>query len=500
MKLELAHSQRDTGGYAAMGQMADSRHPFRYQFTLIHATPEFTGYFRDQQFLSAGFNYSLHERWNLRGSFQFQRHNLNIDPERTAPQRWQTLFGTSYRLQGGTSLSLDYRHWENIDRRTVSSFDANHYSIRAGVGQQLGSLRLNANGEWGITADQANKDRFNTALYTALVGWQATQHQFYSAYLFYDYNMFNNIRQSAQSTLGVNANYRLFRSTLLDLNLQQNQSQGRDRYNLNLSLIRKLPKGQQLSLAVRQITGALAQTNVTIIYTIPFGLPVARKKGSATLQGRVFDVKTKAGIADVVLDLNGLIAVSGRDGYFKFPSVKEGIYYLGIERANTAFDKIALVDLPMKVQVQGGADNKIEIPLIQGGTLSGQIRRYEAKGLPSQNYAVRPVNGPVPEIGAKGTRQLVPTEGLPNILVFLSSGKRLHKRLTDDMGRFRLAGIPPGRWTVKVAEEGLPANRELDNQELTVDVKPGEETEVEFKVIPKVRKIKMLAPLKTLAR
>jgi Prealbumin-like fold domain len=83
-----------------------------------------------------------------------------------------------------------------------------------------------------------------------------------------------------------------------------------------------------------------------------------------------------------------------------------------------------------------------------------------------------------------------------NQLIVLRSGERVFRRLTDSNGRFRLAGLPPGKWTASIEEEGPPAGFEVETNPFVLEVAPGAEATVEFRLVPKVRKIKMLQPLK----
>jgi hypothetical protein len=90
------------------------------------------------------------------------------------------------------------------------------------------------------------------------------------------------------------------------------------------------------------------------------------------------------------------------------------------------------------------------------------------------------------------SQQADESQGLPRTLIILRSGEHEYKRLTDSNGRFRLSGLPGGQWTVKAETGSLPENFRLESDHFTVDTASGQETTVEFKVVPRARKLKML--------
>jgi hypothetical protein len=153
--------------------------------------------------------------------------------------------------------------------------------------------------------------------------------------------------------------------------------------------------------------------------------------------------------------------------------------------------------LPKEIEIRQGDDNRTEIVLVRGATLRGQIRVYERPEsmLPSQSYIKvgatgRPDDNPEPRKGP-----LEGSHGLADTLVTFINGEHSIKRLTDQDGRFRIAGVPPGRWIVTMDENNLPVNTIPEERRLILTVEPGEEANIEFKVIPEVRIMKMLEPL-----
>jgi hypothetical protein len=503
--LDLEAARSDDGekdGYALRAHVSDERHPFRYRGVIVHADPDYRGYYRDEEFAFLGFDYPLTERWNVQGSYNRQRNNLDKDPTRVARDQQQVLMGTDYRLSPETRIGLNYRLRDQRDRRSAPDFDSTHHGVGLSLGQQFKGVSLYMGSEWGITEDhRPGQGRFATQFYYGSAHWQATERQSYSAYVFYDDNTYAPTRQTAQASIGANASYRIGRSTAVNLNVLRNQSGKNDHYIFNAGLRHKLDNGHEIWLDGRYSTGAEGRADVMLTYSIPFGVPVGRKKDVATLRGRIYDELTGQGLADIVLDLGGLVAVSKDNGEFIFPSVKLGSYYLSVQNGEAAPGKVPVTKFPMEIEVRSDSENQVEIAMIQAVTLNGCVAVYEDAGqsLPAQHYLREGVVSDHSPANDRSERVLRRTHGLRNVLVVMHNNDQIYKRLTNAEGCFRLAGMPPGTWTVEIAEDGLPANYGPEKRQFEVDLRPGDAASVEYKIVPKIRRIKMLQPLESVA-
>ena len=87
-----------------------------------------------------------------------------------------------------------------------------------------------------------------------------------------------------------------------------------------------------------------------------------------------------------------------------------------------------------------------------------------------------------------------------NLLVIMRKNGLEFKRLTDEHGRFRVGGIAPGQWTVSVDEEGIPDGYTLEKNPYIVDLAPGGEAALEFKLRHKNREIKVLQQMAPVGR
>jgi hypothetical protein len=492
--IEFAQSKGERESAQAVRiEQYDYRHALRYRFTLLYAEPEFLGSYRDQALASLNLNYLLNKKWALQGYYRNQQTNLNTAADRAAADDQNMGTGVTYRLSANSDISLDYDRQRKTDRRDNTEFSFSYDRWRLAVGQRFNNISLNVSGERGFYKDYFDQSSFTTERYRASAYWRATDQQTYSAYLAYNDTSRSIEEQNVQTTLGMNANYQISNYTSLSFNAEKSIVNERQRFAYNMSFRHTLSNGDQFSLTGRHNRGQTNDTNIMLSYTVPFALPISRKKNVATLSGRVYDKQTGNGVADVILNLSGIIAVSDADGDYRFPSVKFGAYYLSMKMPSGDISRVSLKKLPLSVEI--GSQKKLDIPLSRSVTLGSCVVVYKAKELklPSQD-AFRQVDGIVkPVISDK---ELVPSHGLERILLTLRNKQHIYRRLTDLKGCIKVIGAPPGNWDISVKKDALPSGLTLKNERFSIKAKPGSKENVEFKLVPKVRRMKMLTPLK----
>lgn len=463
------------GDHAVHGQLRGYGEALRYHASVLRAAPGFLGYYRDQAWLNGGFDYLVTPRWSTRGHLAWERGNLARASGRSALDERRLTLGADYQLSAGHRLSADYFARRSEDLQAASTADAVHHGIRLGVAQQFQNLSLTASGERGYTEDKRAGERFATALYVLAASWRAGDRQHYGAQVSHDDGTYADSRQAEQTTAGLNMSYHVGERTRLAVYVQGTFAQ-RDSTTYNLSLQHEFVGGQTLQMLIRRSDGVAAQNDAMISYAIPFDLPVARRKNVVPVQGRLFDAESGSGLADAALDLGGQIAVTDAQGRFFFPAAEVGRHYLSLVRAGNATSMVPVRALPLELEVQENADNAHDVPMVRAGSVTGRVIVYDHAEPPP-------------------TQWLVPAYGMAGALIILRNGEREVRRLTDGAGRFRVAGLPAGQWTVSVSEEGMPAGHRLVKKELVVDIPPDGEATINFRLVPRNRKIRMLAPL-----
>jgi hypothetical protein len=467
-------------GNAFRADLSDRRYRLKYNISIMRADPEYRGYNGDQQLAVFNADYPLTAALSVHVNHRIQQSNLQLAPTRAALDETQSGAGVGYRFQDGSRADLDYVARDTADLRPRSDFDARHRAARLSLRQQYNRLSLYGSVELGTTTDLLRRERFPARQLLTSAYWAASDRLSWGAYLFYVDNAYSTRKDEPQASAGATVHYAFSDQTVLDANLQANRARIRGR-GADLALSHRLDNGHVIALAVRRgVAGTVTQADMVLTYTVPLSVPVSKRQNVATVNGRVFDQDTGKGVPDLLLRLGGIIAVSGMNGEFSFPSVLIGTYYLSIDQLTGVSGKIPLEPMPMAVGVRQGADARIDLALVQSATLMGTITVHEAAPAPGAAVAV----GAGPEQGAPMARR--------NLLVILRKGDLEYKRLTDENGKFRVGGIPPGQWTASVGDEGIPAGYELEQKQFVVNLAPGGEIALEFKLRQKIRAIKML--------
>lgn len=484
--LEVGQSDGDgERGRAYRGSLAGSIATLRYYAMGWQASPEYRGYLRDKRYLTAGFDVPRRTGWSLHGYYRLQDWNVE-EPEdlfpdlpltqnvqdlmRSSPTERQASLGTDRRFGRHTRLMFDVTMRTRTDLHQGSAIDVTNRAARVGLGRSWKSLSLLYSVERGITQDEVLATQFDTGRQVLSASWQASRSQTYSFYGYRDENTHTNQREPVQTTLGLSASYALGVATSFSLNAQRNETRVRRGALYDLTFRHERPDGGRIALIARRIEGRRAQTDLMLTYSVPLAIPMFRKQDIGSVRGRVYDIESGAGLPNIVMNLDGLTAVTNADGDFEFPVVKASAYRLSMDRANVAVGKVPVDALPLEIDVSPRERQQIPIGLVSTASVSVLV-------------TPRPAG----------------TARVENVLVTLTHGDTILRRLTDSQGRVRLGGLIPGRWTVAVAADTLPEGHSVSALEQRIDVAPGGAAAVEFALTPIVREIKMLPPLQVRA-
>lgn len=469
-------------GEAFRAHMSDSRYRLKYNISVLRADSDYQGYNPDQQLTVFNAEYPLTAALLVHANHRTQQSNLERAVTRAALNETQSGVGVGYRFDGGSRADLEFTGRRTTDRRMLPDFAANHHAARLSLQKQYRGISVYGSVALGATADLLRQNSFPTRQLLTSAYWAASDRLSYGTYLFYVDNAYSTKKELPHTSAGVTGRYHVSDRTVLDANLQASHARTGS-VSVDVRVAHQRDNGHVVALALRHGTGGITQSDMMLTYTVPLAIPISKRNNVATVTGRVFDQETGQGVSDLVLRLGGIIAVSGKNGEFTFPSVLVGTYYLSIDHITGISGKIPAYAMPMAVEVHQSAGPNIDIPLVQSAILAGEITVHEAEPTPDMPVAVGA--GP-------GQDALVIPRGL---LVVLRKGELVYKRLTDENGKFRLGGIAPGQWTVSV-EEGIPAGYALEKQQFLVNLAPATELSVTFKLRQKIRAIKMLQQMK----
>lgn len=128
----------------------------------------------------------------------------------------------------------------------------------------------------------------------------------------------------------------------------------------------------------------------------------------------------------------------------------------------------------MEITLGEGEESYIEIGIVQGANVCGQITVYDF------------IEKKLEE------KKIVESGKLESTYVEITNGKERQLRITDERGYFQFEDLRPGKWTLKIYSDNLPMYHYLEKDTFDFELKPGDKKEITAKVLPRERHIKII--------
>jgi len=224
----------------------------------------------------------------------------------------------------------------------------------------------------------------------------------------------------------------------------------------------------------------LRTADYRLSFTTPLAIPFSGSlKSGSVLNGRVIDQVTGAPMPDVLLFLGNDLAITDEKGRFRFVKPGEDVVFLRLDASTIGYDRTPVLPMPMEIGPERFNDQELIIPISQTATVLGRISVYR-NGNTGENLI--------------GDRQedLTRSGGLGNAVVQIEGESLRQRTRTAGNGSFTFSQLPPGMYTVSVVRSHLDADQRLENDALKVLVEVGEAADLEFKVVPARKRIRMI--------
>lgn len=486
--LECASDRK--GDYAYQIQANGSHRWVSYALQLLHAEPNYSGSYKNRDSASANITIPIWRRVKINGAFQQAKNNLDFNPKYNSAileRRYQS--GINCNFFSGNSINVGYTLRTYRDQFPQPKINRDEITYRFGIGQKIKIMNISASYDRGILTDNFTNQISETKANDYRISFTPTR--------WLSVNVYQNIRNNTKLTgenqknksIGIDSNLRIgsiinYRFSYRDSVSQYTNRNSRVK-NINLNIASKLWHNHRISVrGGYNIYKTYTTSNLSFEYKAPFNLPVSRKKDIGNAKGRIYNEETNQPIPNVIFILNQITAISDKNGDFFFPTIKTGSYKLYVNMSNVGVGYIANQKIPMDVNVEDNKESSIEIGVMRSIAITGKVMVYEFEDTRKNGF-----NSNLPNSEEK---QIVESDGLGNTLIELTNGKETLRRLSNSDGSFGFERIRPGKWTLKVYEDGLPEYHYLEKGLYEFDLKPGENTEVLIKVLPKVRRIRIM--------
>jgi len=453
-----------------------------YDFRVVHAGPNFGGYYRNVDFKSASVNARPWENIRLEAFAQDQRQNLLDDTlQLVAPRDRYYQFGGGW----GELLAVYYRQIDGTDLLPAPKYDRSERSVQIRSGYSFPAASIYGSVDLGTSREYLLGDAGPLRRFQLSANFRPEAHQAYgfTAEYLREENLTSAVGMetwsgSLNAAITIAARTRILASlygTRVGPPFEQSYSL------FDVSAEYEFPFRHTLTLRGRQSLFSPSaegkQVAYLVEYSIPLSIPLTRLSGSGVLRGRVEDALTRDGVRNVVLYAGSATAVTDEDGDFLFPSLKPDVYAITPDLASAGVDRVTTRPAPFRVTVLGGEESRLDIGVVRSVSIAGEITIYDFNESAAQDAA----RGEIIENG-KGS----------GIIVEISGPDETLRRFTDNRGRFQFSDLRPGEWTVHIPEEGIPEYHYPERDSVRVIVLPGERKEALFKLLPIKRKIRIL--------
>lgn len=228
------------------------------------------------------------------------------------------------------------------------------------------------------------------------------------------------------------------------------------------------------------------------------------------VKGNVIDTESSAPVSNVIIRLDERKIATDKNGKFTFRGVRPGRRCLTIDRSTLGAGRTTVQKPLLDVHVKKGEERHLSLGIVRTATITGCVNLYhysprsdscetsQKKASDGNSIILSPRGGKksvvadTTPVSFSSDRQLnrILGGGLAGVLVRLDNNRETLWRATDASGRFSFEDVRPGVWTLSVYESGLPVYHYVEQDHADLQLGPGEKRNIEFRVLPKKRKIR----------
>lgn len=451
-----------------------------YDVRYIYSGPNFGGYYRDMNYFSASVNAQPVRNLRVQTNIREENRNLGFDTNQVyAPHDSYIQVGAGY----SEYISLYYLYTGQEDRFDSVKYRRREDALQVRAGYNFNVASIYANIDVGRRKDLLHIQTLPYNRFSLYTGFRPMAKFTCSTSFEYEVAKDTMIQRN-QERLSANvfASIFLWNSTQIQFNLYGSRflaSQIQTYSMFDASIEHVFPFNHKISLRGRLTNFTPSPTSsdfaCALEYSMPLGVPLKRISGVGQLRGTLKDEKGR-GIANVMVNVGEETALSDRHGSFFFASLKPGTTYITIDKASIGFDRITVQPMPMEVLIRGGEESKISLNVTRSVSIAGTVTLLSTK---ERNLL-------------DTTTTLTEIGGQSGVFLEITKGTEIHRRVTDNRGRFLFSELRPGVWTLKTSGGDIPAYHNIEPEIMQIELLPGEKKNVHIELRPRKRTIKML--------
>lgn|GEM_PF-842299 len=442
--------------------------------------PQYGGYYRDMDHKSATVNIYPISTLRLEASYREESRNLLKDTMQfSAPRDRFMQFGAAY----GSYAALVYRQSAQKDLLPGRKADNKEDLVQLRLGYSFDRLSLTTFGEVGRLHDDilGRSQPFHRA-YASINIRPMTGHSYsLSSDYFKGRNIFTEEEQERIS-LNLSVWMLLGHSTFLGTNVNANrivEEFGYTNVQADISLEQNIFAGHRIAVRGRfnWFSPRIIENESALLleYGIPINFPISRVGATGQLRGRITHAVTNSGVRNALILVGRTSALTDATGHYNFPALVPGAYYVTVDRSSIGLNRVTTVPVPVAVSVSGGKEEFVDIGVVESATVEGTIIQYTR-----------------PETFDTTRTQLSLVGGHAGAVLELKSDHETFRRVSDNRGRFLFTDLRPGNYSLSVVEGNLPEFTVFEKDHFDVTVAPDQTFQVQLKIIPRRRTIRIV--------
>lgn len=437
----------------------------------------YPGYFSNSRFYSG--NFSVHLTPKLSLGIYAKEDFLNAQLDTffiTAPYSKSIQSVINYNIATRAYLKLYWREFERKDRLVHDKFHYKTKSINTQFSQKFRKIDYFILGEYGKTTNlllEAGQNQQNT--YRGSVNFAYRFNSFHAFKVFGSWSNINSFVSGEQRnfTAGLSVSSQISKNLRANFHIQNAydiDDYYRNRNLMQLHIDYKFLKNHLLSLRgfytiFKQQVGT-PEFTFSATYTYNFGMPLKQIIKAGDVKGRITNDSGDP-VEGIMLHLLNKTIITDKNGEYWMKSVQPGKHLLTVDRSKLDINEITNIRTPIELDVIEDHETILNFKITTGAKLSGKFTFEKNKISVLVDSSVTP----------------------KNIIVELKNDFEQFRVTTDENGNFSFPIVRPGKWIFKMYSNSIPSGYKVSQTVYNLDLKPGEDKNLQIKLSSKKRNI-----------
>ncbi len=443
----------------------------------VFAEPDFPGYLTNSMRFNAGIGFKL-KKFSVSFNYDQNKSNFALDTiYSNMPFSENLSLSANYRLSTKNSISFGGFISSMQDKSAKPLFNNQRKVGRLSSMNRFGNFNISLQADAGEMKNFLIDNGKKSLMYNGSVFLNYVTKKGFSA------NLFGTYQGGQQDIMGSELFYyggslstKIIKSLSVSLQYNSNfewQYYTSDRSLFSLDFSGQINQNNEISLGANYnlIKNTLdnKEYNVRLRYVHTLNVPVTKKKNIGSVTGKIINHGVEK-VSGVRLNINGIIAVSDKDGLFRLPVVPIGSHTLGVDAASLGINVVTEMPGPFTIKVDPAKITHFEFAMTKSARIEGILKVQEDEKANQKGYI--PVK-----------------EQISKLIVEVSNGSEMFRNFTDKDGLFRFEDLRPGDWKFKVYSNGLPRGYKIVSDQFNVTLKSGETKKIQIDIQKAARQI-----------